>query len=457
MPTIAQLPPAGSVNLSDELPLSQAGFTRAIAVADFLAGTQPAIAAPTGTLLGRISIGPGGPEPITLGAGLALTASTLSSTAASITSLPPVTTITAVDLVGISQGGADHTISYANLINGQTIDVAQPAIAATDTDSFWVAQGSATMLRQSLSAIWSWLQLKLPGYKRPVVELSSNATLDGTTHNGRILICSAALTLTPAFINMGTGFCCDVINLSAGNVVFGPGIVTSSGSTVLLPGQFASLRAAAYSGGNIVFAATPPIAAGALAVPGQPTALLAGSVSQSTLGLTWVAPAFGGTAASYSVLYRVGATGTWLVASSTVTAVSYTLTGLNAGVAYNIQVVATNATGAGAASAILTISTTASGLVTSVVWNLAPAGSFAHGNGSIGVNAHFTPAAGPAQFGFSTSATTPPGSWTSGSNVSGDLWAAYVAVPATPGNWYSWASGTDGSALTAYATPFVVT
>ena len=457
MPTIAQLQPATPVSSADELPLSQAGFTRAIAVGDFLVNTQPAIIAPTGTLLGRISIGPGGPESITLGSGLSLTASTLNATATSITSLPPVTTIAAIDLIGVSQGGKDHTISYANLINGQTIDLAQPAAAASDTDSFWIAQGSATMLRQTLSAVWSWMQLKLPGYKHPVVELSSNATLDGTTHNGRILICSSPITLTPAFINMGTGFCCDVINLSSGNVIFGPGIVTSSGSGALLPGQFASLRAITYSGGNIVFAGMPPIVAGTLTVPGQPVGLIAVTTTSSSIALTWTPPASGGAPSGYTVQYQVSGSATWLIASSGVTGTNCTLTPLTAGTSYNLQVLATNAAGFGAASATLTVSTVATGLVTSIVWNLAPSGSFAHGSGAIGVNAHFTPTAGPAQFGFSTSGTTLPASWTAASNVSGDLWGAYVPVPAAPGNWYGWASGTDESSPTVYPTPFVVT
>lgn len=457
MPTIAQLPPASPVSAADELPVSQAGYTRAVAVSDLLASTQPAIAAPTGTLLGRVSVGAGGPEPITLGSGLSLTASTLNATGSSITSLPIVVTLGAGDLVGISQGGVDHSISYANLINGQTIDLAQPATPASDTDSFWVSQGSATMLRQTLSGVWSWIQLKLPGYKRPVVELSVNTTLDGTIHNGRILICSAAVTLTPAFINMGSGFYCDVINLSSGNVTFGPGIVTPSGSVTLTPGQFAALRGATYSGGNIIFAATPAVAAGALALPGQPTSLAAGSISQTTLSLTWTSSVTGGLAATYVVQYRVSGSGTWGTASGAVTGTSYTLAGLLAGTGYNIQVVGVNATGTGLASSTLTASTAAAGLVTSIVWNLAPSGSFAHGSGAIGVNAHITPATGPAQFGFSASGTVPPGSWTVGSSVSGDLWAAYVSVPATAGTWYAWASGTDGSSPTAYSTPFVVT
>ncbi len=78
----------------------------------------------------------------------------------------------ASDLVAISQGGADHTISYANLLDGLTIDLAQPAVAATDTDTLWVAQGSNTMLRQTFAAVWSWLITKLPSYRLPVVEIT---------------------------------------------------------------------------------------------------------------------------------------------------------------------------------------------------------------------------------------------------------------------------------------------
>ena len=54
------------------------------------------------------------------------------------------------------------------------------------------------MLRQTFAAIWSWLMAKQPSYKLPIVEITSNTTLDGTVHNGRILICSQPVTLTPA-------------------------------------------------------------------------------------------------------------------------------------------------------------------------------------------------------------------------------------------------------------------
>src|ERR1017187_3556909 len=52
----------------------------------------------------------------------------------------------------------------------------------------------------------------------------------------------------------------------------------------------------------------------------------------------------------------------------------------------------------------------------------------------------------------------PPGSAKSTyASVNSDLWGQYVPTPSTPGSWYGWAEGTDGSTPTVYATPFTVT
>ncbi len=79
MPTIPQLPTASTVNADDELPLQQNGVTSAVTVATLLASTQPAITAPTGSLLGRASLGTGAPETIAVGSGLALANATLAA------------------------------------------------------------------------------------------------------------------------------------------------------------------------------------------------------------------------------------------------------------------------------------------------------------------------------------------------------------------------------------------
>ena len=417
MPTISQLPSLAEVTAADAIPVSQNGATHSVSVGALLASAQPAIISESGTLLGRVSLGAGGPEPVAVGPGLLLNDGTLTASAFdsaslpqqttlsptdhamlnnnglvtllpvsslrglfsagknisidangtvsasatvavhySVTSLAPVTTIASSDLVAISQGGTDHSISYANLLDGLTIDVASTAAPASDTDLFWVGQGSSTMLAQTFATVWTWIKGKLQTYRRPVVEISINTTLDGTIHNGAILICSQPITLTPAFPNMGSGFTCSVVNLSGGNVTFGVGIVTSSGTPTLPTGQAAELRAFTYSSGNVVFAA---IAGGALAQPpGQVTGLAVGVATPSSVALTWQAPATGGAATGYTVNYRVTSLGgAWTLQSAAGT--SLIVSGLAAATQYDFAVIANNAAGSGAASSVATGTTQA--------------------------------------------------------------------------------------------------
>jgi hypothetical protein len=82
MPTIPQLPLATSSGAQDELPVSQAGITRSVTVAELLAGTQPAIEIPSASLVGRVSLGPGGPEAVQVGIGLAMQSGTVQANGA---------------------------------------------------------------------------------------------------------------------------------------------------------------------------------------------------------------------------------------------------------------------------------------------------------------------------------------------------------------------------------------
>lgn len=402
MPTIQQLPPALSVDPADEVPVSQAGATHAISVGSLLAGMQPAILAPTGSLLGRLSLGPGGPEPVAVGAGLAIEGGNLAATGAdhaafpveanpsaadqlvistsgspkllplaalqdwlgagaatgalNLGALPVATSVASGDLVALSQNGTNAAITYANLIDGQTIDQASPALPASDTDTFWVAQGSSTMLRQTFAAIWNWVATKLTTYKLPVVELSASTTLDGTVHNGRILVCSQPVTLNPAFVNMGSGFYCEVLNLSSGNVTFGVGIATSTGGAVLPPTQMALLRGASYSGGNVVFAAVVSGSAAPTSAPGQVTNLASTSVTTSSVTLGWSAPTSGGAPTSYAVQYRLSGNATWTAAPLTSGSTAM-VGGLSPATSYDFAVTASNAVGSGPVSNIVTTST----------------------------------------------------------------------------------------------------
>ena len=364
MPTISQLPATSQVTAADQLPISQGGSACSVDVGSLLATTQPAIMIATGSLFGRTSLGPGGPEPVTVGTGLLLNSTTLaangtdhagfpsegalsltdqavvnsagspkllplpllrglfspgsniaidengtiSATVAngtsgySITALPTVATISAGDLVAISQAGTDHTITYANLVDGQTIDEAQAADAASDADTFLVAQNSNVMTRQTLAAMWAWLNAKLVSYQMPTLELTTNTTLSATAHNGHMLICSQTLTLTPAPTAMGSGFSCTLLNVSDGNITLGSGITTSSGNAIVPPGQTATVSCATYSGGTLVYAWISG-ATSSPAVPGQVSGVSAGLVTVSSVALSWTP--LSPSPASYTVQYRI--------------------------------------------------------------------------------------------------------------------------------------------------------
>jgi len=492
---------------------------------------------------------------ITIDANGVISSSTLNGvTTYSLSSLASVATIASTDLVGISQGGQDHTISYANFLDGLTIDEASPAAAASDSDTFWVAQPNNVMLRQTLSALWPWVSGKLPSWTRPVIELSVNTTLSAATHNSAILICSSPISISASTINLASGFSCELINVSSGQVAFSSNVLTSNGSSELSPCQCGVLHCIAYSAGTMIYVS---ISAGSLATvaPGQASVLVASSITSTSITVSWSAPTSGGAVTSYSLQYRVTGTTPWLLASQTngglnlsvsglqastsydftvgtvnnigagpisstltvstvgsgtdpsaptavtvtnitssgmtcswtapanapsgtVYAVQYRITGqstwitaannlsattvnigsLSPATSYDIQVTASGSNGSGPPSSIVTaVTAQSSGLVTSITWNMVPSGSYVHGSGVIGVNAHVNPATETIQFGFSTSPTTPPTSWLTATYVNSDLWGQYMPTPSTTGTWYAWAEGTDGSAASIYSTPFTVT
>src|SRR5580658_2570560 len=121
----------------------------------------------------------------------------------SITTLSPVSGLSAGDLVGVSQNGEDHTITYSNFVDGVTIDQVQSAATASDTDTFWVGQTSNIMVRQTLGSLWPWVSGKLPSWKQPVIELAANTTLTGTTHNNAVLVCSSPVSISALTANLG--------------------------------------------------------------------------------------------------------------------------------------------------------------------------------------------------------------------------------------------------------------
>jgi hypothetical protein len=425
MPTISQLPLANVASAADEVPISQGGTARAISVGALLASTQPAIIVGSPSLLGRTSLGSGGPEQIDVGVGIGFSGGTLIAdgldhavfpivstlsvetdlvisnqgspmlmqasllrglfsagqnviidpdgvistvvgavtgtvqSGSPISELQVITGLAAQDLVAISHAGSDCAIAYSNFLAGVTIDQAQAAGPVGDSDRIWAAQATNVMASQTFSAVWVWMANKLPTYKTPIIEITTNTNLDTTVHNGRTLVCSQPITLTPLTNNMGSGFQCIVINASSGNITLGSGFVSSSGSFLLGPWQSAALSCATYSGGTIAFAAMPTVAslATGTAAPGQPGGLSMSGTTTTTITVSWQSPTTGGVVSSYILKFRPTGTTSWSSSAPVVNATTWALTALQPATSYDIAVEAQNASGPGAASTTLTVAT----------------------------------------------------------------------------------------------------
>ncbi|WP_297369521.1 right-handed parallel beta-helix repeat-containing protein [Acidocella sp.] len=120
MPTIGQLPLAGSVSDGAEMAIYQNGQTLAATRAQLLAGTQAALTVPQNTVLGGIGPGAAAPAPIAIGANLVLSGSTLSAVAAPfvVSGLPAGVEPGAGDIVPLGQGGANVGVSYGRFLAG---------------------------------------------------------------------------------------------------------------------------------------------------------------------------------------------------------------------------------------------------------------------------------------------------------------------------------------------------
>jgi hypothetical protein len=115
MPTIGQLPTLSAVDAADEIPLSHGGATQSVSVGTLLSGLQPAILVPTGTLLGRESLGAGGPEPITVGIGLGMQSSVLAATGADHKDFPIQAILESSDQAVLSSGGLPMLLELSTL------------------------------------------------------------------------------------------------------------------------------------------------------------------------------------------------------------------------------------------------------------------------------------------------------------------------------------------------------
>ncbi|MGE0224657.1 MAG: fibronectin type III domain-containing protein [Acetobacteraceae bacterium] len=436
MPLISQLPSATGAEAADTVPISQGGVAKAVSVGNLLAGVQPAILTARGTLLGRKSLGEGGPEEIAVGAGLVLNEGTLAAAGGDLTALTPISVVTsgdrmivvsegalklapvdlphdvysagehitiddhgvisaawpgdetggsysltsfsnlpilltasALDRVPIEHDGTIHAVSHAGFLNGRTIDQVQSAGDPSDSDTLLVGQGGSVMLRQSLGAIWHWMTSRLSALRIPVVEVSTDTTLDATVHNGRILACIAPITLGVVLGNLGSGFHCEIVNLSSGDLMLDSAIMSASGSHVVPPCQVALVRCVMTSAGTTAYAAMIGGTVGPLP-PGAPANLSLVSLSGNAAQVTWDPPTSGGSVAGYVLHRRTAETSAWAIVADGATGSSFTFEGLVQGINYEVAVAATNVAGRSVLSNILQIAVPSGAASPGVVTNL---------------------------------------------------------------------------------------
>lgn len=396
----------------------------------------------------------------------ATAAAALAAVALSVPALDVVSSVTSTDTVPIGHSGSTVAVTLQTLLDPETIDLLAMANPAADTDTFPSGQGSNVLLRQTLAAVWALMASHLPDYHQPVVELTANTTLDGSTHNNSLLICSQGITITPSG-TMGSGFVCDVVNVSGSNVTLGPGITTSNAGNVLPTGESARIVSATYSGGTVNFATLSAGSGGAApATPGQVTGLTASGATSSTMTLSWTAPSSGGTPTAYTVNYQVTGAGSWTSATTSASGSPFTVTGLSASTSYEFEVIATNSGGSGTASSTVTASTGAATAAPGAPTNLAASEATsstmeltwsAPGSGGTvsGYSAYFKLHSGStwslATAGLAASAT----SYTVTGLASGTSYDFYVAANSTGSG--STASSTVTASTTTIAGPNAVT
>ena len=440
----ASYPVQASLSLSDELIINNAGTPGLLPVATlrglFSAGsgvslsaggiisiTASAIAGPAGPAGNVGPAGPAGPQGLAGPAGKGLVAPGAGNSASSIG---------AHDYVAIWQNGTSAWMPYDQFIGGQTINQLPAAGGVADSDTLLVAQGSESLSVQSFSAIWSYLQNKIPTLKTGVIELTIDTVLDATAHNNRILIASMPLMLTANFSNMGAGFSCMLINLSAGAINFGTGISSGSGASILPPGASTSLLGLSYSGGSLVWwngliSNTPQITVAPLSAPNQnaPLNITGGIFNDAPLAMD----------------YSTDGGITWLTAPSpviTMDAYSFTVPGLASGT-YVMRVRDHGNI------AIVGVSNVFSVVPPAVALNALPSAIIA--NVTYSVTGSVTPVGAAVEVGFSNSATVAPTSWTAATVIGGG-WTAGI-TPVTTGVIYFWARQTNTIAVEVISGP----
>ncbi len=317
MPTIQQLPAAVQPSAGDELPVSQGGVTRAVSVGDLLAATQAAITTASNTLLGRVSLGPGGPEPVPMGPGVAISSGALSANGGDHAGFVQRAALTLSDEVVLNSSGTPSRMALPMLrglfaagtnvsIDGSgTISAAtDPAIVTTlgavgaQAAAAQSASGSAAAAAGTLAVSVSTLNSQVGTLAGVVVPLSGQiGTLSATVSSVGSTVAgqTAQLGSLSAGVSAAGSLAAAASNVaaSAGSSVstLGSQVGMLSSAVAPLGGQIGTLSATVSSVGSTVAGQTAQLgtlsagvsAVGSLAAAASSAAASAGS-SVSALG-----------------------------------------------------------------------------------------------------------------------------------------------------------------------------
>ncbi len=178
MPTIDQLDPAQATADADLLPLSQNGSVRHASRAQLLATTQPKLTLSQGLLLGRASSGVGAPEPLMLGANLAMVGNTLTvGTSPLLNEALPIeafgargdgmTDDSAALAAAIATGRPVRLSAKTYVVNGQfTIATANTALIGTP--------GLSSLKRLTQTGNGAWISIQAPNFMADGVIFDAN-------------------------------------------------------------------------------------------------------------------------------------------------------------------------------------------------------------------------------------------------------------------------------------------
>ncbi len=326
--------PAGTVGL--------AGLTGPAGLVGPTGATGPSgPAGPTGLTGPAGATGPAGPQGVPGATGPIGPAGPAGATgpagsSVSIASAPVVTSAAAGDLVGLSQGGLDRAIQLQDLLNGRLVTDQPPnAVPLSDTDVFWLGQGTSTMVVGTFERVADYVNSKLPSYPRRRVEEASSAALSMSRHHRAVVTFPNGGTVTVnQFADCGDGFECVIINTSgSATVILGSGIACT-GLTTLVPGQAAQVAGIRNTAtGQAVYAQTP--------LSGVAPLIAIGTLPNIQAGTTF---AVGGSLLNYTstptLKYSDNGGATWsaLPTGSTVTqtAFSFVHPGMSASLAQTI-------------------------------------------------------------------------------------------------------------------------